>query len=410
MTWGLYIKLAWRNVLRNKRRTLIAGTAVALGLAALMFVDALHISMKENMIDSATASFLGEGQIAHENYRQSLEIEHTVRNLSSVVEKLKSDPQIRHFTTRTLALGMLASPSNVGSIQLVGVNPATEQHLSEVDEMLVEGSYFEGNDSHDILIGAKLAELLEVNLGDRVVVTAAQAHTGELAQEMFRISGIYFFNVAELDRHMALVRQDRAQRMLNLGCEVHQVALRFRDRDLGQRRSDSFWSRYNRGGNEAVGWVDLMPQLEKVFELSKIGRVIIALILFGVVALGIVNTLFMSLYERMFEFGVLRAVGTRPFSMGRLVILEAGALALISMLLGCVLGTILLGVTSFTGFDFNGIEYEGVTFTKTLYPVWHLQQFTLYPFTLMIFTALVALYPAAYAARLTPAGAMRRSF
>lgn len=410
MTWGLYIKLAWRNVLRNKRRTLIAGTAVAVGLAALMFVDALHLSMKQNMIDAATASFLGEGQILHEEYRKSAEIEHTVRELQSVVDSLESDPRVSRFTVRSLAFGMLASPSNTGSIQLVGVDPVSEQHLTEVDERIVEGSYFEGDNRHDIVIGAKLAELLEVELGDRVVVTAAQAYTGQLAQEMFRVSGIYFFNVVELDRYMGFVRLDQAQKMLNLNGGVHQIALKFHDRDLGRRRTDPFWSDYSRQGNEAVGWADLVPQLEKVFRLSKLGRLIIAAILFGVVALGIVNTLFMSLYERLFEFGVMRAVGTRSLSMGRLVVLEACALTVISIALGYVIGAALLGVTSTVGIDFSGIEYEGVTFTKALYPVWHVQQFTLYPVAFLVFAALVALYPAAYAARLTPARAMRKSF
>jgi ABC-type lipoprotein release transport system permease subunit len=410
VTWNLYIKLAWRNVLRNKRRTMIAGTAVALGLAALMFVDALHLSMQENMIDAATASFLGEGQIANKNYRKSLEIGDTVRHLSAVLEELRHDPRVLHFTTRTFAFAMLASPSNVSAVQLVGVDPGTERYLSEIDDRIVKGSFFSGDDPHDIVVGAKLAELLEVGIGDRVVITTAQAHTGELAQEMFRISGIYFFNAEELDGSMAIVRISQAQKVLNLDHEVHQIALKFKDRDLGRRRDDPFWAAYSRDGNEAVGWADLVPQLEKVFRLSKIARIIVFLILFGVVALGIVNTLFMSLYERMFEFGVLRAVGTRPFSMGRIVVLEAGALTVISIVLGCVLGAVLIGVTNLTGIDFSGIEYEGVTFTKALYPVWHVQQFTVYPVLFFIFASLVALYPAMYAARLTPAQAMRKSF
>jgi ABC-type lipoprotein release transport system permease subunit len=191
---------------------------------------------------------------------------------------------------------------------------------------------------------------------------------------------------------------------------VHEIVLKFADRDLGQRRDDPFWAEYNRDGNEALGWADLVPQLEKVFRLSSVGRVFITLILFAVVALGIVNTLFMSLYERMFEFGVLRAIGTRPLSMLRLVVLEACALAIIAIVLGCLLGTVLLGVTSLTGIDWTGIEYEGVTFTKALYPVWDAEQFTVYPIAFLIFASLVALYPAAYTARLKPARAMSKSF
>ena len=133
------------------------------------------------------------------------------------------------------------------------------------------------------------------------------------------------------------------------------------------------------------------------------------LILFGVVALGIINTLFMSLHERMFEFGVLRAVGTRPFSIVQLVIFEAGSLAVLSIAMGCILGFAVTLISAQTGFDYTGIEYSGVTFRKLLYPVLRIRQFIEYPLWLFLFTVLVGLYPACYAARMTPAGAMRRS-
>ncbi len=409
MTLGLFAKLAWRNVLRNKRRTLIAGIAVALGLAALMFVDALQIAMKENMIDVATSSFLGEGQIAHGDFRQAQEIRQTIQHHEEIISRLKDDARVKSFTPRVLSFAMLASPSNVGSVQMVGIQPSTEQYISQIDDNIIAGKYFAGDDSHDIVIGAKLAELLEVEVGDRVVMTAAEAYSGRLAQELYRVSGIFRFGMPELDRYMAFVRISQAQEMLNLDNEVHQIALNFYNRDLGQYRDALFWQEYDGRGNEAVGWVDLVPQLERVFQLSRVARIIITVILFGVVALGIVNTLFMSLYERMFEFGVLRAVGTRPYAMARLIMLEAAALAVISIILGCLFGALTLGITSLTGIDFTGIEYEGVTFTKMLYPVWHIQQFTLYPLGFLLFTALVALYPAIYAARLTPVKAMRKS-
>ena len=118
----------------------------------------------------------------------------------------------------------------------------------------------------------------------------------------------------------------------------------------------------------------------------------------------------MSLYERMFEFGVLRAVGTRPVAMGRLVVFEAAALAAISIVLGMLLGLLLLYIVSQTGIDYGGIEYEGVTFRKLLYPIIQVRQFIVYPLSALLFTILIALYPAAYAARLTPAKAMRKSF
>ena len=409
MSLGIYTKLAWRNVLRNKRRTIIAGTAIGIGLAVLIFYDALLIGMEVNMIDSATGSFMGEGQIHHLEYREAFEVEKTILNLDEVKHRLETDQEVAHFTPRAMAFGMINSPSNTGSVQMVGIDPATERYLSEIDEVIIGGTYFDGDNQHDIVIGRKLAELLEVELGDRVVMTTAQAHTGDLAQEMFRVSGIYFFNIHELDQYMAFVRLGRAQQMLGLPGEIHELALKFTDPEIGRNSANPFWSRNNIDGNEAVGWIILMPQLEKVFELSAISRWIVGLILFGVVALVIVNSLFMSLYERMFEFGVLRAVGTRPVAMGRLVVLEAGALAIIAIILGMILGLALVQIIAHTGIDYGGIEYEGVTFRKLIYPVLHVSQFVVYPIAAFLFTLTISLYPATHAARLTPTKAMRNS-
>jgi ABC-type antimicrobial peptide transport system permease subunit len=118
----------------------------------------------------------------------------------------------------------------------------------------------------------------------------------------------------------------------------------------------------------------------------------------------------MSLHERMFEFGVMRAVGTSPFAIGRLILFEAGALAVVSILLGIVLGYAVTAITASTGIDYSGIEFAGVTFRKLLYPEMRLEQFVRFPIWVFIFTTIVGLYPAVYAARMKPADALRRSF
>lgn len=406
----LYLKLAWRNLFRNKRRTFIAGTAIGIGLAALIFVDALIISMEENMIHSATASFLGEGQIHREGFLETIEVEKTIANLDQVTAQLEQEAIVSHFTLRTLNFSMISSPANVSAVSMVGIEPATEKHLSQIDEALIEGAYFDGDNERDIVIGSKLAELLEVGLGDRIVLTAAEAHTGDLAQEMFRISGIYHFNISEMDKAMVFVRLNKAREMLNLESEAHEIAITFTNAEYGRAKDLPFWSSYSTGGNEAQGWTELLPELEAVFELSSFSTWLIGLILFAVVALGIVNTLFMSLYERMFEFGVLRAVGTRPWALARLILFEAASLAVVSSVLGMILGFIVTYIFAQTGIDYTGIEYAGMTFRELLYPVMELKQFIYYPIWVFVLTVLIGLYPASYAARMKPAKAMRRSF
>ena len=408
--WLILVKLAWRNIFRNKRRTIIAATAIGIGLAALIFVDAFMIGMRENMIRTATASFLGEAQIHREGFRDEQEVSLTVQALGSVTESLAKEESVVHFTQRTFASSMITSPANVSAINLVGIHPPTEKFLSLIDDAITEGVYFEGDNSRDIVIGAKLAEILEVELGGRVVVTVAQAESGELSQEMFRVSGIYRFIGEEMNSGMAFVRIGKAQEMLAIGSGVHEIAIKFTSVSYAQDPTLPFWDTYSQHGNEALSWTELMSQLKAILDITTYSKYIMGVVLFGVVVFGIINTLFMSLYERMFEFGVLRAVGTRPFGMARVVLFEAGALAVVSIGLGAILGFVLTAVFTRVGINYTGIEMMGVTIQEFIYPVLEVQQFIVYPISVFIFTVIAGLYPARHVAKMVPVDAMRRSF
>jgi len=405
----LYLKLAIRNLFRNKRRTFITGTAIGIGLAALIWVDALMIGMEKNLIHSATASFLGDAQIHRDGFRETFEVEKTIGDLDGTLAKLDDEAIVEGYTQRLMTYAMITSPSNVSAISMVGIDPATEIDLSQIDEAIIEGEYLDGSNLRDILIGAKLAEILEVELGDRVVVTATEAQTGNLTQEMFRISGIYRFRISEMDKGMAFVNLRQAQDMLGLDRGIHEIAIRFTYSEFGRDKSLMFWSDLSTDGNEALGWAELLPQMSAAFALADFSTYLVGLILFGVVALGIVNTLFMSLYERMYEFGVMRAVGTRPFAIGRLIVIEAGALAVVSSLIGIILGLAVSIISGHIGIDYTGIEYSGVTFREPLYPVMEVGQYIKFPAWVFAFTTLVSFYPATFAAKLTPAKAMRKS-
>lgn len=403
------IKLAWRNVFRNKRRTIIASIAMGIGLAALLFTGSVMKGMESNMMRSATASFLGQGQIHGEDFRITQEVEKTVHNLSQMKTLLEGESLVDHYTCRTLAMGMITSPANVSAVLLVGVEPESEAFLSQMDDTIREGSFFAGDDSRDIVIGSKLAEILELGLGDRVVVTAARAHSGELSQEMFRISGIYRYDIRELDNGFAMIRLPLAQQMLGIGDGVHQLAFSFGDIKNSVDENLPLWQRLSTAGNEAVSWVKLLPQLKAISDMSNISIFILVVILGAVVTFGIINTLFMSLYERMFEFSVLRAVGTRVAGIRRLILFEAGALALISIVIGIILGYGLTLWVTATGIDYKGIEFAGTTIKDMIYPEMSLMHFVFFPLGVFLFTLLVAVYPAWVAGRMNITDGMRKS-
>ncbi len=409
MSWIL-IKLAWKNILRNKRRTIIAATAMGIGLAALIFVDALWLGMEQNMVKTATASFLGEGQIHREGFRDEQAVELTIHHLDAVIARLRRESIVARFTPRAISSGMITSPAIVAAITLVGIAPSTERHLSQIDEAVIEGAYFDGANPRDIVIGGELAERLEVGLNDRVVVTVAQAESGDLSQEMFRVSGIYRFADEAMNSGMAFIRLGKARQMLALGNRAHEIALKFTDSASARDQTLGFWQTYSQAGNEAISWTEILPELQAVFEMSKFSKYIMGVVLFGVVVFGIVNTLFMSLYERMFEFGVLRAIGTRAFGLARLILFEAGALAVLSIIFGSLLAFLVTLIFATIGIDYTGIEMTGITIQDLIYPVIHIRPFIFYPIWIFIFTLITGLYPARYAAKMSAATAMRKSF
>ena len=309
----LLARLAWRNIFRNTRRTVLAGLAIGVGLAARIFVDALMIGMNESMIRSATDTFLGQAQIHADGFRATSQIEKTIRNPRQLVDHLRREEAIAAYAPRTQFFGMVSSPANVGAVVVYGIDPTLEDGVSKIRQAVTDGAYLEPGTRGRILLGSRLADLLEVTVGDRLVLTATMAETGELVQEMFRVGGVFRFGVRTLDEGVAFIPLAQSQELLGLEGHLHEIALRFAHIGMASDQSLALWERCRRHGNEALGWRALLPELDAALSLSQFSMYRVGVVLFGVVALSIMNTLVMSLYERTLEFGVVRAVGTRAF-------------------------------------------------------------------------------------------------
>ncbi len=398
----ILMALVVRNLIRNKRRTFLASLAVGVGLAALIFTDAFMLSMEANMIDAATSTFLGDGQLHAVGFRDSLDVDAYMPEADGLLASLDADPNVRSAAPRTQAFAMVSSPAHATSALLFGVDPGREPKLSKVDEAVVDGEYLDSAPRR-ILLGGILADDLQVEVGDRVVVTLSEAGTDELAQAMFRVGGVFELGVREMDRSIAFVSIGRARELLAMSGGAHEIAVRL----SAAADPEAVWRGYSSARVESLGWRELMPQLAAALSMSQVSIFFVAVVLLGIVALGIVNTLFMSLHERMFEFGVLRAVGTRPSRMAVMVLMEAAVLSIVSMVVGSMLGAAVCIVVSHYGIDYGGIEYAGVTFQEPLRAILRLRQFLVYPAWVFVCCVVAGLYPAIHAARMAPSGAMK---
>jgi len=406
----VFFKLAWRNLFRNRGRTLVSTTAISIGFAAMIFYHGIFYGMKNNMYRTATESFLGDAQIHREGYRSSRKTEDLINRFPAVTDSLENEEMVKNYSPRVYSYAMVSSPVNVNSVQLIGVDPAMERNLSTIDEHIREGEYLPDREGNGIVIGVKLAEILRLEVGDAAVVTVSEAHTGDLSQALCRVSGIFDTGDRSMNRGMAFIGIDRSREMLALGESCHEIAVDFTSIEYGLDRCLFFWDKYSRYGNQALSWQELAPQLVSAFAMSENIISFVGLIMFVLVAFVILNTIFMSLYERTFEFGVLLAQGTRSLQMGRLIVMESLSLAVIGVIAGSALGllvTLLFGEIGL-GLGSEGVEFLNVTVTTDIYPVLEAEPFIKYSAGFMICTFLISLYPAFHAARLNPARALSK--
>jgi ABC-type lipoprotein release transport system permease subunit len=404
----MFIKIAWRYIFRNVRRTVITGIAIGVGLAGMIFTDAFMVGMKQNIIETVTDNFLGEAQIHAEGFTDNYDPEKVITGTETILRQLKNEPEVEHVSQRVMTNGLINSAVNSRHLMLCGIDPHTEKMVSEIDEKMATGTYLDNTQS--ILIGKPLAEELEVQMGDRIVVTVSMAESGELAQEMLRIGGIYHFEADEMDKQIAFVHIDKLRALLGLKPdESHEIVIHLTDAMIASNINYPLWAKYSKNGLKAEPWPQLVPELDMTLHLFNYAIILLSIVIFGVVVFGIVNTLFMSLYERFFEFGVLKAVGTRSFNIWKMIVYEACSLAVISILIGILLGFLVTIIFMKIGISFDGVDLGGVTVQRRLYPVIGLYQYIIYPIVVLLFTAGIGIYPATFAAKLKPAQAMRKS-
>ncbi len=401
------IVISWRAILRNRRRTVITSTAIGIGLASLLFTDALFAGLIDFMVDTATETWIGHVQIHGDAFRETGRIALTISDPAGVMDKLEGDTLVRGFTGRLITPATLESSMELRPITLTGVDHTTDPDVTSLSASIAEGGYFTG-DSTELIIGEKLAEDMELQLGDIAVLTAAAADGG-FSSSLFIVAGICSFNSEKLDRYSAFVNIEAAEDMLVLDGEYHEIAVLFGDPQAAEEHGERFRRMYGVEGNTAEIWPVLQPQIHSMVQMVDVSVTVMAAILFGLVLFGIVNSLFMSVYERMYEFGVMKALGTRTAVISGLVLLEAFWLGLAAIVIGSVIGWAVVSYFGAAGLSFGEMEFTGLALNRPIYPVFEAGRIWIYPLITLVFTTLAGVYPGVHAGRLNPSEAIRRS-
>lgn len=344
---GTLWTLASRNATRNLRRSLLSAGSVAVGLAAVMFGQSLLRSFQRQMIDKATGVMLGHAQVQAAGVKDRKVPEKLLPSSGRFLESFSKDPRVEAVGARLLYTGLITSPTASRGVLVAGIDPAAERRLSIIPSYMTEGAYF-GVGERDAVFGAKLARELDVRLGERVVLMT-QRPDGEMGSELFRVAGLFTTNSAAYDGQIVYVPLASAQRLRGRAGMVSHVAVKLKALDgldafVADRRGS-----LNAPDAELVTYREIGSEVVGIKRFQDALLVVIMGVIYAIVALGIVNTISMSLFERIREFGVIRALGGRPSSLLALILAEAALLGAAGVAAGAAAGGAAIWVFGITG-------------------------------------------------------------
>ncbi|MBL4682178.1 MAG: ABC transporter permease [Pseudomonadales bacterium] len=403
----LLFKLAFRNIFRQKRRSLLTVLSMAGGyiLCALSF-STTEGSYK-NLINLFTLDHTGHIQIHKENYLRRPKIYTNIKDIESISQMLDRRPDIVSHTLRVYAPVLAYSDLGNTPAKLIGIDVDREQTLSRLKEKIKSGSYLSVNmhnsDYSTALIGRGIAETLNLTIGGELVLIS-QGADGSVANDIFIVQGIVG-NKNSKDKSNIFIPLEAAQSFLSMQGRVHEIAIQVDSPDSARKVSISL--------QEALPELTVSPWqvVEETFyksmqsdkEGNRVGLLIVVFIIF----IGVLNTVLMSVLERTREFGVLKAIGSRPSKIAQLIMLETSLLATISSGIGFVISVPIIAWFTYVGIelekpiDVGGFMFSHMTGELSTYVLGT-------PIMIIIgFSFLVSIYPGIKAASIAPTEAMR---
>jgi putative ABC transport system permease protein len=402
----LLLKIAFRNILRQKRRSLLT----ALSMTGGYVLCAISISMVEgswgNMVDIFTLDHTGHIQIHKDNYLNRPKMYKTINDIAGVEEILGGQDTVESFSPRVFAPALAYAENKTSPAQVLGVDTVREPTTSRLKEKVQEGAYFDSNPNQDgyfkAMIGRGIADTLDLGLGDELILIS-QGADGSIANDIFIISAIVG-NKTSYDRLGVYLPLPAAQMFLSLGENVHEYVMLVSERDDNEAIAVSLQSLLPE--LTVSPWQVVEETFYNTMQSDKQGNHFMMGIIIFIVFIGVLNTVLMSVLERTREFGVLRAIGSRPAEIIKMIFLETNMLAGISVALGFVLSVPIIlwfthvGILLPEPVDMGGIEFQYYTGEFTLFV------FALPAALILGFSAAVSIPPGIRAARILPRDAL----
>lgn len=408
-TRAVFWAIASRGIARNPRRALLTAGATAFGLAAFIVLYAVIEGWYGQLVENSTRYYSAHVQIERQGFRLDMEPSLRIADYEQTLQKVKQDPRVLEASPRVQTRAMISSPVASEPSIILGIDAQREQQVTQLQKVIIKGTYLTANERNSIVLGQKVAQRLGIRIGEKVVVTAQQMN-GDLGSAAYRVTGIFETGNEFFDGLLGLISLSAGQELLGLGNSVSTIAIALKDRLDSREFASSLTGRMDNIKLEALPWETLMPVVVQMIEISDVFFYMILAIVLFVIAMGIMNTLLMSVLERTREFGVMMALGTEPGQVLRIVIYESLALSAVGILAGTILGIAVTAYYSNVGIDLTSLMQTSKAIpgmTPILKPVLIIASLWWAAIALFITGAITAIYPASRAARLEPVTAIR---
>jgi ABC-type lipoprotein release transport system permease subunit len=404
----MYLQLGWRNIWRNPRRTLVIMTAVIIGVWSMVFLGALMRGITDQMVRNGIATLTGHIQIHQKGYRSDPVIENSVAEPQVVRTALEKHlPAGAHWTTRVRVNAVASNARHSGSVTMVGIDPSQEARVSFIGQAISQGRYLGSDDKYGIVVGKAMLDKFETKLGRKLVLMSQDA-SGDIASRAFRIVGIFRAEMEATEKQFVFVNIHPAQKMLKLDKGISEVSVLLPTHEEADQVAVALRSVLPSTDYEVQTWQELLPLVTAVLRIYDGFIFLWFCVVFIAMGFGIVNTTLMAVFERIREFGLIKALGMKPMWIIREVLTESFFLLILGMVIGNSLGLLSVFALSGTGIDLSslseGLEFAGMS--RVIYPRVFGQDVLTANLVVLILGLLVSLYPAVKAARFTPVEAL----
>jgi len=404
----MYLQLGWRNIWRNPRRTGVILAAVVVGVWSMIFLGALMRGVADQMVRNGIATLTGHIQIHLKGFRDDPVVENSIADIDPVLSVLKTSlPAGARWTARIRVNAVAANARHSSGVVLVGINPGDEAKISFIGGAVVGGGYLKPDDEYGILAGQALLEKFETRLG-RKLVLMSQDTKRDIASRAFRISGVYRAETEATEKRYVFVTLPAARQMLKLAEGVSEFSVLLPDRRKVDPVAAELRSALPADIFEVQTWWELLPLVIAILKMHDWFIFLWFLVVFIAMGFGIVNTTLMAVFERIREFGLLKALGMKPMGIIKEVLTESFFLLSLGMAAGNLLGFLTCLGLAQTGIDLSalaeGMEFVGLS--RVIYPIVESRDVILANGVVFFLGLLVSIYPAVMAARIGPVEAM----